>query len=78
MLEVLETTQEIYNVLRVASSLKDVVEILATMALNLLQMAQTFAIVTPSVLRVSLRFDKFCVYNLHLDKRSSFSKTKHT
>ena len=51
--------QEMYEVLRVATNLKDGVGVLAAMASDLLEMAHTFASVIPSVLEAATGFEKF-------------------
>ena len=51
--------QEMYKVLRVATNLKGGAGVLAVMALNLLEMAHTFASVIPSVLEAATGFEKF-------------------
>ena len=51
--------QEMYEVLRVATNLKGGAGVLAAMALDLLDMAHTFASVIPSVLEAATGFEKF-------------------
>ena len=48
-----------YEVLRVATNLKGGAGVLASMALDLLDMAHTFAAVIPSVLEAATGFEKF-------------------
>ena len=51
--------QEMYEVLRVTTNLKGRAGVLAAMALDLLNMAHTFAAVIPSVLEAATGFEKF-------------------